>query len=294
MILTYYTSRMNFGDQLNPLIFNHFLPGFFDGRSKRIFLGIGTLLGMQDQAPGAREILVFSSGCGYADRVEVDERYRIICVRGPLTARHLDVDPRLAVSDGALLLERMNFQQPKKQYPFAFLSHHVSEDMFDRWPELTHDAGLHYISPANDPQMVIEEIMKTEVLFTEAMHGAIVADVFRVPWIPVKAYGHINLFKWKDWAMSMRMDINHHQIPSLLGNQAIQQIAGERFPQLWQKPLKKVYKDYQSLRTSLNQRQLIRDLKKLKKQKPLLSSSRVLTERTDQLLEKIEYVKSFK
>ena len=294
MVLRYYETRMNFGDQLNPLLFNHFLPGFFDGSTDRLFLGIGTLLGMEDQAQDAREILVFSSGCGYADRVEVDERYQIICLRGPLTARRLGVDPRLAISDGALLLEKMNFTRPAKKYPYAFLPHHVSEDMFDRWPEMAHDAGVHYISPAGEPHTVIEEIMKTEVLFTEAMHGAIVADVFRVPWIPVKAYGHINLFKWKDWAMSMKLDISHQRITSLLGDQTIQQIAGERFAQPWQQPLKQVYKNYQSLRTSLNKRRLVRDLKKLKNQKPFLSSPRLLTERADQLLEKIEHVKTFK
>jgi len=294
MVLKYYETRMNFGDQLNPLIFNYFLPGFFDGSSERILLGIGTLLGMEDQAQDAREILVFSSGCGYADRVEIDSRYRIICLRGPLTARRLGADPRLAISDGALLLEKMNFTRAGKKYPYAFLPHHVSEDMFDRWPELADDAGVHYISPAGDPQTVMKEIMQTEVLFTEAMHGAIVADVFRVPWIPVKAYGHINLFKWKDWAMSVKLDMSHHRITSLLGDQAIRQIAGERFRRPWQKPLKEIYKNYQALRTSLNQRQLIRDLKKLKNQRPLLSSSRILTERADQLLEKIEYVKLYK
>jgi succinoglycan biosynthesis protein ExoV len=38
------------------------------------------------------------------------------------------------------------------------------------------------------------------------MHGAILADTLRVPWIPVITSPIINVFKWRDWTMSLGLD----------------------------------------------------------------------------------------
>jgi succinoglycan biosynthesis protein ExoV len=44
MLLTYHKGQ-NFGDALNPVIWNHFLPNFFDDDNNHLFLGFGTILG---------------------------------------------------------------------------------------------------------------------------------------------------------------------------------------------------------------------------------------------------------
>lgn len=82
------------------------------------------------------------------------------------------------------------------------MPHWTSEFLFD-WEKLCADIGINYISPALDVKQVIKQISETETLITEAMHGAIVADALRVPWIPVRAYNFINRFKWSDWCASI-------------------------------------------------------------------------------------------
>lgn len=45
MKLIYYKENSNFGDALNPLIFQKLLPDFFNDDSDIAFIGIGSLLG---------------------------------------------------------------------------------------------------------------------------------------------------------------------------------------------------------------------------------------------------------
>ena len=45
------------------------------------------------------------------------------------------------------------------------------------------------------------------------MHGAIVADAYRIPWVPIKSYHSFNNFKWNDWALSNKLEIKINKIP---------------------------------------------------------------------------------
>ncbi len=52
------------------------------------------------------------------------------------------------------------------------------------------------------------------------MHGAIVADAYRIPWIGVDMYG-VNKFKWQDWMLSLELDVPLYKLPMLLENNNI-------------------------------------------------------------------------
>lgn len=209
MKLTYHEGK-NFGDALNPIIFYHFLgKEFFDEDTSVRFIGIGSILGLKKQQ--GRKI-VFSSGyaagddSAYGTAPVIDENYEIICVRGPETARILNINPEKAIADGAILLPV--FYHPsaqEKKYKFSIMLHHKSLDFYSGWEEVCNSAGIHLIDPRKDVAQVVSEIKSSEVIFCEAMHGAIVADAYRIPWIAVNFYPHINFFKWRDWCASLSM-----------------------------------------------------------------------------------------
>ena len=294
MILTYYKTTNNFGDALNPLIFNHYLPGFFDNNEESIFLGIGTILGLEKGTSQTKKIIVFSSGYGKGDQFtygtppNLDERYEIICLRGPLTAKYFGLNPELAISDGALLLKDMPFLPVDKIYNCSYMPHHVSEGMYSGWKKLIESEGIHYISPQDDALSVIEQIRKSKRLITEAMHGAIVADTFRVPWIPLKTFSHINEFKWNDWAATVNINIKFHVAKSLFNDKYIQELLSERIKVTKYKPVGYLASQlYKVARQSQRRKYFIRELRLLKNSKPFLSQEVVLNEKVGLLKEKI-------
>ena len=297
MILTYYKGSNNFGDALNPLIFDNYLPGFFDDNPESIFLGIGTILGLEKGTSNTKKIIVFSSGYGKGDQFtygappKLNNKYEIICLRGPLTAKFFGLDPALAISDGALLLKDMHFQPVDQTYNYSYMPHHVSEDMFSGWKELVESEGIHYISPQDDALSVIQQIRKSKLIITEAMHGAIVADVFRVPWLPVKTFSHINEFKWNDWALTVNMEIKFHVAKSLFNDKFIQELLNEKIKITKYKPVGSLAEKLYKL-TRQNQRKIIfvRELRLLKRSTPYLSRENVLNEKVNLLREKIELI----
>lgn len=297
MQLVYYKETSNFGDLLNPLIFNQLLPGFFDEDPKEQFLGIGTILGQEQGTKKTKKLIVYSSGYAigdvftYGKAPVLDKRYEILCVRGPLTAKVLGIDEKLAVADGALLLKYLPIPSVPKTLSYSYMPHHVSEGMYELWEERVEEAGMNFISPAQPVNAIIEQIQQSEVLITEAMHGAIVADVFRVPWIGVRAYEHINRFKWDDWGQSMKIDVKLHAMPSLFSKRKLSEMTSEAF-QNGAKPLQSIGERALKWRQQWIREPLtVRRLKKLKKVRPQLSRNSVLNDKSQQLLDILQTLK---
>jgi len=233
MILSYYVDELNFGDALNDLIFRFYIPELLDDNSNDELLGIGSLLGIKKPGVNTKKIYVFSSGLGYGDIPQIDSRYEFICVRGPLTADLLNLPAATAISDGALLLRGMEFGELKKEYKWCYIPHWSADTLYAGWPDLIKKAGGHYISPRNNPRFVIDEILKSELVLAEAMHGAIVADTLRVPWIGIKAYKHINAFKWQDWLLTVNLDYKPIIIHSFFDLHRIESILRKKTPTLF-------------------------------------------------------------
>jgi succinoglycan biosynthesis protein ExoV len=84
-----------------------------------------------------------------------------------------------------------------------------------QWAQASAAAGFHYIDPCDTVENVLTQIQASEVLVAEAMHGVIVADALRVPWISVRPIQPPNRAKWRDWASALDVTLRWaHVAPS--------------------------------------------------------------------------------
>src|SRR5882757_5888248 len=98
MKLHYWPQAPNFGDQLNPWLWSKLLPGYFDNSDDKMFVGIGTLLNSELDKYKDKIKIIFGSGVGYANLPpRVDDKWKVYFVRGPLSAKVLEINPELAL-----------------------------------------------------------------------------------------------------------------------------------------------------------------------------------------------------
>jgi len=204
----------NFGDDLNRWLWPKLLPGLLDDDPQATLVGIGTLLNerLTEETPDAQQRLIFSTGAGYGDgSYRPGPTDRVYCVRGPLTAQALGLPPAAAVADGAVLVRRFYRPPAGKHCAFAYMPH-IEQIADQTWQSVCAELGIGYLDPRWPTERILDGIARTEVLLTEAMHGAIVADALRVPWVAVDTHPHILPFKWQDWCASVGATYKSHHI----------------------------------------------------------------------------------
>jgi exopolysaccharide glucosyl ketal-pyruvate-transferase len=205
----------NFGDELNAWLWPKLLPAFFDADERELFLGIGSIL--FDDYPSRAQKIVFGSGYGgYTPPPRIDDTWTFYFVRGPRTAQALGLDGSLALGDAAMLLRLIPDELPlPSSLPsgVAYMPHWDSAAS-GTWEQLAVRAGMRYIDPRWPVERVIAAIGACELLVSEAMHGAIVADALRIPWIPFLPHP-IHRFKWYDFAESLGLELRFAQSAQL-------------------------------------------------------------------------------
>ena len=221
MILYRWQGRArNFGDELNTVLWPSLLPGFFDDDPATRFLGIGSILDLRHQ--GTELKLVAGSGYGgYEPPARLGRDWDIHWVRGPRTARILGLPPALGLGDPAILLPCTGLTsngvgpaQPRTRVGFM---PHFESAAGGAWDQAAAATGITLIDPRGDPLAITAAISRCSVLLSEALHGVIVADTLRVPWIAIEPQAAIHRSKWLDWAESLKLTIDFHRVcPSSL------------------------------------------------------------------------------
>jgi succinoglycan biosynthesis protein ExoV len=211
--------KPNYGDELNLWLWDQIIPGILDEDESTAFFGIGTLLNnlVKERAPNAKQIVALGTGAGYNKGMpNIDDSWKVYCLRGPLSALKLGLDPKLAITDGAALLSRLYKPSGVKRYKFSYIPHFTQSIIANEdWVEICAELGIHYIDARRPIHEIIQEIAETEVLLAEAMHGAITADTLRTPWIPILTSQWLLPSKWIDWTMSLNMEFQPHPMTGL-------------------------------------------------------------------------------
>lgn len=204
----------NFGDELNNFLMPKVFPDFFDDDPSKLFLGIGSVI--FDWHPAQSTKIVFGSGyAGYTSLPKIDENWRFYCVRGPRTASACALDASKVAADSAVLINRFVPPAPRTT-PISFMPHWESIAR-GQWQRACELAGIAFIDPRSSVEEVLAKLQTTQLLVTEAMHGAIVADALRVPWVAVRPFHPAHVTKWSDWSEALGIKLNFAELnPSTL------------------------------------------------------------------------------
>lgn len=218
MKLVYFEDpKRNFGDDLNPWLWDLLLPGMIDGDPSVLLLGLGTILEpwfAKDLDPAARKIVLGSGGGMSVPPMTLGPDWEVHCVRGPLTASYLGLGLETAATDPAMCIRDLWPRPEKPRGKVGFMPHHSSLRQWD-WRKTCELAGLEYVDPHGEPMETMDQIANLRLILTEAMHGAIVADALRVPWFPLQINPINYVGKWHDWGASVRMPIQFKPLPFL-------------------------------------------------------------------------------
>lgn len=265
----------NFGDDLNALLLPRIFPGIsISGPNlsdaPTVVLGFGTILNVQtrDSLAHHQRKFVFSSGYGYdlgkGGTLELGAEWDVRCVRGPLTATALGLDADAAVTDGAMLAARLLPQSQRRCAKPAFMPH-ITTARHGRayWEKLCNRLGVTYLDPRDPIDTLLENVAGADFLLTEAMHGAILADAYRTPWVALSICDVLP-FKWQDWCASLGLKYRPVALPPIWPDKVAGLIGHAKL----------LYKT----------QQIERQLSRLLKEQPLeLSSDAMLSDRLDEL-----------
>ncbi len=272
----------NFGDELNTLLWPRLLPAFFDDDPAALFLGIGSVLDTR-HAQDAVKLVAGAGYGGYQPLPELDARWVVHWVRGPRTARLLGLPEGLGLGDPAMLLPD---SRTGNDQTIGFMPHFESL-AFGAWTAATEAAGILLIDPRDDPATIIAAIGRCRLLLSEAMHGAIVADAMRVPWIALRPLASVHRLKWHDWAEALEVDVRFQALAasSLLERLNVSALGvTARRRRLWQSAAP-------ALRVVAQRRfaeQAVASLERATKAEPQLSHALALDRCRCRMLERLE------
>ena len=198
----------NFGDDMNEWFWDAVFPDYGQVAPDHTMFGIGSIL-WRKNFELFDKIVVMGSGSGYGVTPDqVPDNATIGWVRGPRTGRLMGVEPDRVITDPATLAARLpEFSDVEKTDEVIFMPHVGTARLALDWDGIASRAGVSYLSPANDSRMVIRRLAGARLVVTESLHGAILADAFRVPWVTMAISPTFTAHKFHDWAESMETDM---------------------------------------------------------------------------------------
>ena len=185
----------NFGDNLNYFLIKAISgkePIYTENRKEKHFIVCGSIAGEANQ---------FSTvwGAGFANYGEsVGIHIKIAAVRGKLSAGCLNRESEnIIVGDPALLMPMFYKPEIEKKYEFGIVPHWKDIEKL-LWMDLP---NVKIISPLQNVQDVVNDIVICENILSSSLHGLILADAYGVPnkWLDMGTDIGGDGFKFKDY-----------------------------------------------------------------------------------------------
>ena len=194
--IVYYIVSDNFGDGINPLIFNHFMKSqpvykhLWEAPPKPtapFILGIGSLLSLRMDVDASQQIVC---GSGFIEKDKVPQKpLRIISVRGPLTRQkfldaHIPCPERYG--DMALLI-RYIIRPPAnalvtKRFKYGIIPHYVDKDHpYIKQMRARPECTIIDINQAKTPEKFVKELHECNYILSSTLHGIIICDSYGIP-----------------------------------------------------------------------------------------------------------------
>lgn len=193
--LWWHVGRPNFGDDLNPELFE-VLSGqqfrFEVDRNAPHILGMGSILEMA--APSS---VVCGSGFLQAPRGMAPTPRRLVAVRGALSRAAFETGDHVILGDPAVLISEVITRPEEKRYRFGLIPHIRSVDSWNA----RNSKRLKLIHPGQSPWDIVREIAQCEIVLSQSLHGLIIADALDTPnvWVAPSETMVGGRFKFDDY-----------------------------------------------------------------------------------------------
>ncbi len=211
----YWRGTKNFGDYLNSWLWPRVLDGYLSEEDGIRLIGVGSLLKSTLNHLDGKKV-VFGTGSGYGSiPKETDYAdWTFYFVRGPQTAKCFNLDPSKSIVDAAWLISQTDEfkSQSSQKQGVAFVPHWTTADS-GNWKPVCDLSEIEYVDPQDDLERILRRIEHSELVITESLHGAILADYFRTPWLPVCISPKFLSFKWVDWFQSINIEPSIINLP---------------------------------------------------------------------------------
>jgi hypothetical protein len=211
MILQICNSLDNVGDLLAPIITERItnkevipifktIPDEYCG--SRILAGLGSFLGYYGDWP----LSIWGTGLepGYMDRNAREnlgsrKSWEYFALRGHLTKTVFGVKNKVVIGDSALVMPVLYNPTALNENPRRYFRHFSNNSN----PKINAHFQIHHTRM--NPFEAIDLITNSKFVFTEALHIAILAQAYGVPWAWSLNKHKRAMFKWFDWFSSLNI-----------------------------------------------------------------------------------------
>ena len=198
--------KYNLGDELAPYLVSR-LSGRGTARvqhyQENILFAVGSVLGLVQH----QNQVVWGSGFIKSEE-KISSMPQITAVRGPLTAKILDVERNFPLGDPALLLPRIYNPPHKKHYDVGIIPHYIDRKSFQSRFLVDKEIDYTIIDiETNKIERFIDHVLRCRFIVSSSLHGLIISQSYGIPAIWVEFSDNVtgSGFKFDDYFESVKI-----------------------------------------------------------------------------------------